>query len=318
MGDTGGVLDRSAVLAAVPDVPPPGAGATWQRFAALVDTGRADLARAKLVESHLDALAILDELAPRTAPADCLWAVWAAEPPTARLRADGPRLTGTKAFCSGAAVVDRALVTVPDDDGSRLFAVDVAAGRADGTVVVGPDEWVAGGMARSGTRTLTLTDVPATAVGGPGDYTARPGFWHGAAGVAACWHGGTLAVADLLLASSRRRADDPLVRRRVAEVAAEVAATDAVLRRASEQVDHEVRTDAAAARLVAELTRTRAVTAARRVLEVARTALGPGPLAFDPAARDVTEDLAMFVLQHHGDRDLAALGGLVLDAEHPW
>ncbi|MDO9379685.1 MAG: acyl-CoA dehydrogenase family protein [Nocardioidaceae bacterium] len=316
-------LGRDDVLTGVHDLPLPGGGRTAERLAFLVDTARDDLARVKLVESHLDAVAISAEVAPSEAVADGAWAVWASEPPTARLTVDGAgddvTLTGTKAFCSGAEVVDHALVTVPGDDGSRLFAIDVASGRADGTIEVGPDAWVTHGMARSGTRTLELTRIPARQVGPVGAYTSRPGFWHGAVGVAACWHGGTLAVADLLLASTRRRPDDPLAHRRLAEVAVEVAATRALLLGAAESIDRgEARTDAAAARLLAEVVRSRAASAARHVLDVVRTALGPGPLAFDPVARDVTEDLAVFVLQHHGDRDLTSLGALVLAADRPW
>src|SRR5690606_7295526 len=37
--------------------------------------------------------------------------------------------------------------------------------------------------------TLHCHGAPATLVGPPGSYLTRPGFQHGAGGIAACWHG---------------------------------------------------------------------------------------------------------------------------------
>ena len=66
--------------------------------------------------------------------------------------------------------------------------------------------------------------------------------------------------------------------------------------------------------LVATRTRQLVSDAARQVLATAATALGPAPLvAVEEHARRVA-DLEVYLRQHHGDRDLAALGAQVLAA----
>ena len=60
-------------------------------------------------------------------------------------------------------------------------------------------------MSGSDTRSVEFTNARAVPVGDPGAYLTRPGFWHGAIGVAACWLGGARAVAEPLY----RRASDP-------------------------------------------------------------------------------------------------------------
>lgn len=312
-------LTHDAVLGEIGDVPLPGSGRTWSRWEYLIDQGRQDLARVKLVESHLDAVATLQEIAAERPVEPGLWAVWAAEPPHERLVAeiDGDRalLRGRKAFCSGAALVDHALVTVPAEGGSWLVAVDVAGGRSAGSVRVGDDEWRASGMARAQTRTLELRDVAGEVVGRQGQYIDRAGFWAGASGVAACWFGGSLAVADRLLPLASRRPDDPLLLRDLGRVAAALAGGRAVLQQGARDLDtaeHD------AGRRDAELIRTTIVDTAELVLATVRRCLGPAPLAFDPGALAAIDDLAMFIRQHHGDRDLVALGDLTRRHEEPW
>ena len=184
---------RAALDAGLLDLPLPGRGATGERFAALADLGGADLDLARLAEAHVDAVAIRADLG-AGGPADGLWGVWAANPPADPLlarRSDGGwRLDGTKPWCSGAGCCDRALVTARTDDGYRLFAVDLADPRAaavDGT-------WPAAAMQGSDSRSVRFDGAPADAVGGPQEYLERPGFWHGAVGVAAVWWGGAREI----------------------------------------------------------------------------------------------------------------------------
>ena len=47
------------------DLPLPGSGATWQRWAAFADIAGEDLSVVRLAEGHADAVAILAELAAR-------------------------------------------------------------------------------------------------------------------------------------------------------------------------------------------------------------------------------------------------------------
>jgi hypothetical protein len=55
--------------------------------------------------------------------------------------------------------------------------------------------------------------------------------------------------------------------------------------------------------------------AVEAVLRQVGHALGPAPLAFDDAHARRVADLELYVRQHHGERDLAALGRAVLGAD---
>lgn len=289
--------------------PLPGAGRTLERWRLLADVAADDLPLAKLVEPHHDAVAILAELGgPAPAP-DEIWAIWAAEPPFAVVTAtpadDGRwRLDGTKAFCSGAAVVSHALVTAEAPDGPRLFAVRLDDGAW--TERAG-HAWRGAGMSRAGTRTLDLDDVVATAVGGPGDYVDRPGFWAGAIGVAACWLGGAYGVAETLEAAADRLDAHGLAH--LGAVRAALDASDLVLEAAAARLDGSTPGIAEVQRLASSV-RVQAAATVDEVVDRVGRALGPAPLAFDGRHAEHVADLQVFVRQHHAERDLEGLGRL--------
>ncbi len=54
--------------------------------------------------------------------------------------------------------------------------------------------------------------------------------------------------------------------------------------------------------------------AAETVLREVGHALGPAPLAFDEEYARRVADLTLYVRQHHAERDLAALAGMVSTA----
>lgn len=297
-------------------LPLPGSGDTARRFESLAETGSRDLCLAKLVEPHHDATAILTELGLAAPEPDTLWAVWAAEPPHAKLQArpsgDGWVLTGPKAFCSGAALVTHALVTAEADDGARLFAVDVARGRSHGDLELQAETWAVAGMRRAGTRALDLRDVAAVPVGDPGDYAGRPGFWHGAVGVAACWLGGARAVAALLERSARRRDLDEHAMAHLGASTALLDASAAHLAAVAGRIDSDPSDEQGRARRDAQSVRATVVATAEAVNSRLAHALGPAPLAFDAEHAERVADLSVFILQHHAERDLADLGRLVV------
>jgi alkylation response protein AidB-like acyl-CoA dehydrogenase len=183
------------------DLPFPGRGATPERLKALACLGSVDLSLARLAEGHTDAVAILAEAGRAARPAK-VYAVWAATSPSARATGEptaaGWRLAGRKQFCSGAGTVDRALVTVDTEDGTRLLDVDCAQ-RAMRPV---QGTWPAVGMADSCSLDVVFDSVEvdqAGVIGDPGFDTARPGFWHGSVGVAACWYGGGRGLVQSLV-----------------------------------------------------------------------------------------------------------------------
>ncbi|WP_342051019.1 MULTISPECIES: acyl-CoA dehydrogenase [unclassified Cupriavidus] len=327
------LIDRYAPAA---DAPLPAAGRTLERWRLLARVAHTHGTVAiKLFESHLDALAILAELAGARPAASTQWAVWAAEPPFATvdarpgpdigadtldaLRRDaglaasqtGPmramrtvpvRLSGRKAWCSGAREVSHALMTCRDDAGARRLAI---VPIAPGMGAIATDEgWNAVGMARTYSGDVLFHDTPALLLGGADAYLDRPGFWHGGAGIAACWYGAVLPFADALRASLARRAD-PHVAAHLGSIDGQLHAAAALLRETAAWIDAHPGEDAMAHALRA---RTVIEAAVAHTLQHAGNALGAGPLCRDARLAALYADLPVFVRQSHAERDLAALG----------
>ena len=294
-------------------LPAPGGGDTVARWAALARWGRADLPLGRLAEGHSDAVAILRELGGRPHQHAC-YGVWAARPggAGAELSGEPRRLAGTVRFCSGARDLDRALVVAAAPEGMRL--VDLALDQPG----VHPVEssWAAPGMRASDTLDVVFDDVPVpddALVGPPDSYLARPGFWWGGGGVAAVWLGGAAGVLDDVL---------PLVgtdQHRLAHVGAlhaELQAVDALLVRTAETIDADPtdahRTDAH--RTAVWTARAAAEHVCRSVLDRAPLVGGAAGLAGSATLGPRLADLQVFIRQHHGERDLAALGAAVAES----
>jgi alkylation response protein AidB-like acyl-CoA dehydrogenase len=335
---------RQLLDAGAGDQPLPGRGATGHRWAALRAISRWDVVVGRLVEAHLDAAAILADLdpgGPGIAPGEW-WAVWAAEPPGPGVTAypasipatpamgmrlpqpDGaePRvpgapsdggwaLRGRKAWCSGAGLATHALITAATSDGRRrLFA----ASLANPGVHPVPGGWQSAGMAGSDTRMIDLVGVPARAIGAPGDYLTRPGFWHGAVGVAACWLGGADAVLDPLIHAALGGRLDTHALAHLGACEAALHAAGAELDEAAIQIDSDPADTLRQARLVALRARAVVERAATEVIDRVGRALGPGPLVQDAAHARHVADLQIYLRQSHAERDLATLGELTVEA----
>lgn len=294
------------------ELPLPGSGATAARWRQLMALAEQDVVGARLAEAHADAAAILHELDGKPPQPGQLWAVWAAESSDAVLTAtdDGPagvRLSGTKPWCSGAGICSHALVTARVAGGDRaLYAVTVT----DPGVRALPNTWWNAGMAASDTRSVQFTGARAVPVGAPGDYLSRPGFWHGAIGVAACWLGAARAVARPLYDRVESGHADEHALAHLGAVDAAIAAAQAILDTAASGIDADPLDRAGVAPLTAR--RVRAVVEHAVEESIGRTgrALGPGPLARDSRHATRVADLTMYVRQSHAERDLAELGRL--------
>ena len=293
------------------DLPLPGSGQTTHRWRRLSELTEADVVAGRLAEAHTDAVAILAELRGPDAKPGQLWGVWAAESSDAILSAHGEgaevTLDGTKVWCSGAGICTHALVTARVDAGGRgLFAVDLG----DPHVRPLPSNWRNAGMADSDTRSVQFTGALALAVGTPGEYLDRPGFWHGAVGVSACWLGGARAVAAPLYERASRETADPHALAHLGAVDAALTAAEATLLSAACQVDADPLNREGRAELIARRTRAVVETAVEEAIGRTGRALGPGPLAEDPEHAGHVADLMMYVRQSHAERDLAELGRL--------
>ncbi|MEV2245528.1 acyl-CoA dehydrogenase [Streptomyces sp. NPDC049970] len=293
--------------------PLPGSGATAERFATLRAVAEDDLCLARLVEGHVDALAILAELGgPSPAPGS-RWGVWAAEPPGERLTAeqapDGRwSVSGLKQYCSGAHSCTHALVSADAPDGRRLFAVPLAGGTyepVEGT-------WQALGMAGSDTPDARFRSAAAEPVGGVEGYVNRPGFQHGGIGVAACWLGGASAVARPLRAAARR-GGGPCTDAHLGAVDIDLHTAGLLLTTAATDIDADPMDSRGEARLRSLRVRGLVEAVCDRVLGRVGRATGAGPLCHDARHARNVADLTVYIRQHHAERSLAELGTLVSD-----
>lgn len=306
------------VEAGVDRLPLPGAGRTIERWRVLAAVAAHDLSLVKLFEGHTDALAILAELQGAPAPNGSRWGTWCAEPPDARVafEADGDapslRLHGTKAWCSGAASVTHAVVSGWNAAGEPCLAA--VALDQPGVTVTG-EGWHAVGMAGSASVDVRFDGARATQLGMPGDYTRRAGFWHGGAGIAACWFGGACGIAHMTRERSRG-ASEPHRLAHLGAIDVAIGATGALLREAADWIDAQPDANAHGVALRCRLGAERAAT---EVMQHAGRAVGAGPLCRDARFAQAMADLPVFLRQSHAERDLAALGTHALDKEaSPW
>lgn len=318
-------------------LPLPGQGRTLERWRLLAAVAERDLGLVKLFEGHTDALAILAELRAGSPPSGSRWGVWAAEAPDMHLRIESRKdpaesredpaggtpgmepdelsmepgevnLFGTKSWCSGAASLTHALVTCRDSaERPRLVAVSLDQPG----VRMSTRNWHAVGMASTASAEVHFERVRAHLVGAPGAYVSRPGFWHGGAGVAACWFGAARMLARYLHAAAKEKRDG----HRAAHLGAVDVALDgaaAVLRETAAWIDRNPRADPIRPALRARL---HVEQAASTILDHVCRALGAGPLCRNEAFAHCVADLPVFLRQSHAERDLAALGDLLAQQE---
>jgi alkylation response protein AidB-like acyl-CoA dehydrogenase len=298
--------------------PLPGQGSTDRRLELLATCSAKDVVLGRLVEAHADALAILSELGANCEPhpgsgAERRWGVWAAGPPQGVVATHGVdewRISGTKNWCSGAGLVSHALVDASTGDGQRLFEVDLSKPG----VALAQQDWAGPGMRRADTRRVEFLNVAATAIGEPGQYLSRPGFWAGAVGVAACWHGGTVAVAEALCASVETKSDaHALVH--LGAVYATLLQNRFILREAGRAIDLEPAADCG---VLARAVRHSVERNAAVVLDRVGRALGPRPLAYDKRHAEAVHDLEVYIRQDHAERDLECLGRDLVEGHVTW
>lgn len=324
-------------------LPLPGSGRTLQRWQMLSVVAAHNLSLAKLYEGHTDALAILSELhavnpssvgqVPAASPSVLAaagsdltptWGMWAAEAPGCRVSlhvnsgaACGTvRLHGCKAWCSGARSGSHGLLTAwwpGEQAGPQL--VSVALDQPGVEVTDG--QWQAVGMDASAGVQVAFDGAIGQLVGEAGAYLSRPGFWHGGAGIAACWYGGAMGIAGEL---HRALCDSPTGQRDRFRLAAAgrvdvtLQGTAALLREAASWIDSHPTDDA---RPIALRVRLAAAACAESVLHDVGDALGAAPYCRNRHFAEAAADLPVFIRQSHGQADYAALGESQLAADVP-
>ncbi|HLH45597.1 MAG TPA: hypothetical protein VKV25_00475, partial [Acidimicrobiales bacterium] len=175
--------------------------------------------------------------------------------------------------------------------------------------------WPAVGMARSASLAVRFDDVAVGAdgaVGEPGFYTDRVGFWWGASGVAACWWGGARGLLD---GAGRLLATGEPGPTEMAAYGSAVACGRSIVETlgwAAAVID--ARTDVETARCTALTTREVVHAGCTRMLELVAAAAGARSLCLDPAQSRRAADLYAYLSQHHPGRDAAELGRSLLAA----
>lgn len=285
------------------DVPFPGCGQTGRRHRELADIAKDDLQIGRLAEAHTDAVAILHE-AGRPPQPQALYGVWASEGQQG-LKISNTGLCGPKPFCTGAGLVDCALVTVMEPE-RRLLEIDLRLHRDQ--VCFDTSKWVTAAFSETATATALFRHYPiseADFIGPAGWYLERPGFWHGACGPAACWAGGALRLIDYARENTRKTNTHALAH--LGALAANAWQLEVLLRCAGEEIDlapedfQTARTRALSLRHLVEQTCT------DTMLRFGR-AFGPRPLAFDAEISRLHQELTLYIRQSHAESVLEDLG----------
>ncbi len=312
--------DRSAAsaldAARRTEAPRPADGQTVRRWEFLAGATAVDAAVGRLVEGHLDAVAILREAGREPGPQR--YGVWASRAMGQRVVAGptstGWRLSGSLPFSSGAGTVERALVVADadrDDAASSRLLIDLPTDQPGVHLV--PGTWPSVAMAATDSFTVELRDVPIEAddvVGPPGFYTEREGFWYGSLGVAACWAGAAAAVAQRAV-DCADGSGDPHVAAHLGALHASVAGMEAVLEATAAELDCGGLADRVRAEVAALTVRHLVERESEAIVHHAGRAGGATLLAHDPEHAGRIHDLLLYIRQSHGERDLARLGTLI-------
>ncbi|MGP5548558.1 acyl-CoA dehydrogenase [Psychrobacter alimentarius] len=275
---------------------------TLIRWQVLAYVASIDLTLAKWFESHLDALSILDEIG-YSEIGKGLWAVWAAEGHSDPLRYEQGKAIGHKAWCSGANIIDQALVTYRNSNNqSQLLIIDMHQAGIE----IDNNEWQAVGMEATDTATVKFCGVSASLVGKENAYLDRVGFWHGAAGVAACWYGASAYLANYLITAYQQKPNNYK-----AMYLGEIATVLAVTQQYFYHVAHLIDTEPSVCHeLAIRQLRVQVEKIARHTVEIVGQALGAAPFCRNAHFARLSSDLSVFIRQSHGAFDLQKIGEL--------
>ncbi|MCI4010813.1 hypothetical protein [Brevibacterium sp. ZH18] len=278
----------------------------WESLARIASI---DIAVARMLEPHVDALGILAEAGLEAPAAQSTWGVYAAEVPgkvVTLTEADGSVIiNGEKAWCSLASELSHAVVIAHHGEHRRACAV----GLDHPKVKADPSSWPSLGLKEIPSGSVAFDHVPAEFVGPDGWYLDRPAFAWGGIRVAACWFGGALGLARN---ATRRHLARPSPAQigdmAVGQIDAEIFTARSVLAEAAGAADGEEPYSRAQAWTLALRVRNIVYRASQRIQHLSRELAGPAALTGDAAFAKADADLTVYLSQHHGPRDEASLG----------
>lgn len=288
---------------------PMGAGRSMDRLRFLMAVARRDLGLARLIEGHLDASQILREAGHPVAK-DSLYGIWASGGPadtTAIVTGpDGEVLTGSKPFCSGSDLVDRALVYVYPT--GQLVDVDMRAAAAARQLTFEAGQWITPAFAEIHTWTVRFDQTPLSdheKIGSHQWYFNRPGFCLGAIAPAACWAGGAIGLVDSL---RERSLNNDHARAHLGAMVSHVYSMTAMLNWGAAEIDADPLNKSGHQFATALLVRHHVERACTDILDRFGRTLGPRPLAFDAVNARRIAELNLYIRQCHAEQDLEELG----------
>ena len=219
-------------------------------------------------------------------------------------------LTGAKTFCSGAGVLDRALVLARSDASPAPVLVWIDLGDPE-RVRVDPTWYRSSGLRASASHRVVFTQAPVLArFGEPGAITAQPWFGRDALRTAASWAGMAdraveLALAELASRPGRGPLED-LAAGRILAAQRTISAWLASAALAMDRAAHDLWDVALHGRVAI-------AAAARTILDEAARACGSHPFATGGDLDRIRRDLDLFLLQHRLEPGLARAGAAALD-----
>lgn len=294
----------------------------------LAAVGSADLALGRLYEGHVNGLILVASFgtteqlqrAKEDAAAGKLFGVWNTgdrSPMSITAEMGDLRLRGCKGFATGAAFVERPIVTA-EYHGWQMTLPRMDAQPVARALTIDRSSWQPLGMERSESYTVDFTGVPleeADLIGQPGDFYRDPLFRGGAVRFAAVQAGALVRLASLFAQwlQDRGRGTDPYQLARLGEVT--LAAQEAVLwvERAAVVAERCLwpNADASAAReMIHTANMTRLAVERLATATMPRVIAGVGahgllrPSRFERLIRDLT----MYLRQPNPDGTLAEVG----------
>ncbi len=161
-------------------------------------------------------------------------------------------------------------MTCQDADGQTwLVALDMASPG----IRLQAQNWHSAGMRHAATYEIDFDHTPVWLIGPRSQYLQRPGFWHGGAGIAACWYGATTAVANVL--RSKLDTAQPHASAHLGAMFIQLSAARAMLHALAARMDAAPQ-DKHLEHIYAVRAQVRDV--ATQVMERSARALGPAPL----------------------------------------
>lgn len=290
---------------------------------ALRRLGAASLSLGRIYEGHINAVRLIlrngtpaqHRVAATAAREGCLFGVWNTEAPDRPLRLENGVLRGGKVLCSGAGLVERAVVTAKLATDEHPQMVVVSLGR--GTSRADTAAWTPLGMRASATGNMDFDGISVRSdmlLGAPGAYFHQPDFTAGAWRFAAVHLGGMEAIAEALRAHLKHtgRGENPHQASRLGAVLTSLETARLWVSGACAMAEAEYPDPHRTAAYVS-LARGAVERAALDIIEAATRSVGLQALIRPHVLERVIRDLSTYLRQPGPDHALTSAAAIALD-----